>query len=41
MLVEIPRGGGQRAAFTTLFVVSLVLAGVGGVGFYRTRQRRS
>jgi hypothetical protein len=28
-------------AFATLFVVSLVLAGAGGVGFYKTRQRRS
>jgi hypothetical protein len=36
-----PRGGGQRVAFTILFVVSLVLAGAGGVGFYKTRQRRS
>jgi hypothetical protein len=36
-----PRGGGQRVAFATLFVVSLVLAGAGGVGFYKTRQRRS
>ncbi len=36
-----PRGAGLPVAFTILFLVSLVVGGVGGVGVYRTRQRRS
>ena len=36
-----PRGDGLPVAFTILFLVSLVVGGVGGVGVYRTRQRRS
>jgi hypothetical protein len=36
-----PRGDGARMAFTILFVLSLAIGGVGAVGFYKTRQRRS
>jgi hypothetical protein len=36
-----PRGDGLRVAFTILFLVSLAVGGVGGVGVYKTRQRRS
>jgi Subtilase family len=36
-----PRGDGERVVFIILFLVSLAVGGVGGVGIYKTRQRRS